>query len=310
MDPARWAIVKAEFARVRALPADARPAALADMGADIGAEVASLLAALDRAMPALDGERIGPVASIGDAAPPRQRIGPWRVLDTLGRGGMGVVYRCERQADDVVLRAAVKVVAGVADSSDVARRFRAERRILASLDHPGIARLLDGGTTDDGLPYFALEYVDGVPVTDYAATHTLDVRARLALFRRIGDAVAFAHRRLVVHRDIKPGNILVAADGTPKLLDFGIAKVLSTEGEEAGAGDGDRARLDDAGLREPGAAARRAHDDRLRCVLARARALRAVDRYLRLASRLEPHRRGTGEARGRHSASVDRGAGT
>jgi serine/threonine protein kinase/tetratricopeptide (TPR) repeat protein len=232
MDAARWTLVKSVFERVHELPADERGAALAALDGDLRAEVASLLDALAHVPSSLDGERIGPLAGAGDTVAPRERIGDWRIVTTLGRGGMGVVYLGHRQADDVDLRAAVKLVAGAVHSSAIGRRFRAERRILASLDHPGIARLLDGGTTEDGLPYFALEYVDGVPITDYVTAQKLDLRARLTLFLRVCDAVAYAHGHLVVHRDLKPANILVTADGSPKLLDFGIAKVVSAEGDD------------------------------------------------------------------------------
>jgi non-specific serine/threonine protein kinase/serine/threonine-protein kinase len=231
MDSPRWTLVKSEFARVQALPADERSAALAALDGALRDEVASLLDALAHVPSALEGERIGPLARADDEAP-RERVGAWQITATLGRGGMGVVYLGHRQADDIDLQAAVKVVAGATHSGAIARRFRAERRILADLDHPGIARLLDGGTTEDGLPYFALEYVDGAPIGDYVTAHALDLRARLALFRRVCDAVAYAHGHLVVHRDLKPANILVTADGSPKLLDFGIAKVLSAEGDE------------------------------------------------------------------------------
>ncbi len=233
MDAARWTLVKSEFARLQALPPDERGAALAGLDGDLRDEVASLLEALAHAPSSLDGERVGPLARAGGDEAPRERIGAWRILGTLGQGGMGVVYLGHRQADDVELRAAVKVVAGAVHSGAIARRFRAERRILAGLDHPGIARLLDGGTTEDGLPYFALEYVDGVPITDYVAAQKLDLRARLGLFLRVCDAVAYAHAHLVVHRDLKPANILVTADGSPKLLDFGIAKVVSAEADDA-----------------------------------------------------------------------------
>jgi serine/threonine protein kinase len=232
MDAARWTLVKSAFARIQELPPDQRTPALADLDGDLRDEVASLLAALSHAPASLDGERVGPLARSGEEVAPRERIGVWRIVARLGRGGMGVVYLGHRQADDVDLKAAVKVVAGAAHSGAIARRFRAERRILANLDHPGIARLLDGGTTEDGLPYFALEYVDGVPITDYVTAGKLDLRARLALFLRVCDAVAHAHAHLVVHRDLKPANILVTADGSPKLLDFGIAKVLAADGDD------------------------------------------------------------------------------
>ena len=232
MDPARWREVKRAFAEVQALATSDRPAALSSLPDEVRREVVSLLDASDASPGRLDGERVGPtVAGEPDDLP--ANVGPWRVVRALGHGGMGVVYLGERAADDVVVRAAVKVVNSVTRGEVFAQRFRAERRILASLDHPGIARFLDGGTTDDGLPYFALEYVDGVPLTEHIASHRPGLRARLALVRQVCDAVSFAHSRLVVHRDLKPGNILVAPDGTAKLLDFGIAKVLDDEGAPA-----------------------------------------------------------------------------
>lgn len=231
MSATDWTRVRALLESAYDLPADQRLAFVARAASDdhaLAAEVCALLAAEAGAGSFLAGTRVGPAAEV-EAAPgepsTRTAIGPWRVVGVLGRGGMGAVYLGERMAGDVTLRAAVKLVAG-ADRDDVLRRFRLERRILASLDHPGIARLLDGGTTDDGLPYFALEYVDGTSITTHVRERGLDLAARLDLFRRVADAVAFAHRRLVVHRDLKPANILVDATGAPKLLDFGIAKVL------------------------------------------------------------------------------------
>ena len=161
-----------------------------------------------------------------DAAPPR--IGPYQVQRELGRGGMGVVYLAERD-DAFHKQVALKVIKRGLDTDDVLRRFRYERQVLARLEHPHIARLLDGGTTDDGRPYFVLEYVDGQPITTYCDAHTLGIDARLRLFEAICDAVQYAHQNLTVHRDLKPSNILVTADGEVKLLDFGIAKVLTEE---------------------------------------------------------------------------------
>ena len=234
MSDTDWGRARALFQTASALPdgADKRAFVVDQAGADerLRDEVLSLLEALDQAGSFLDGPRLGPAARLEDLAEEvqRDRVGPWRILRTLGRGGMGVVYLGERDAGDVTLQAAIKVVAGAADSVDIARHFRTERRILAALDHPGIARLLDGGTTDDGLLYFALEHVEGVPLTEHAKAQQLDLRARLSLFVEACAAVEFAHRRLVIHRDLKPGNILVGADGKPKLLDFGIAKILAT----------------------------------------------------------------------------------
>lgn len=162
-------------------------------------------------------------------------IGPWRVLRELGRGGMGVVYLVERPDVELPMRAALKRLRdrGALDAHGV-RRFRDERRILAQLEHPGIARLLDGGVASDGTPWFAMEYVDGVPIDDWCRTQRLTVRERVRLMLRVLDAVQHAHARLVVHRDLKPSNVLVAQDGAPRLLDFGIAKLLTPEADTDG----------------------------------------------------------------------------
>jgi tetratricopeptide (TPR) repeat protein/tRNA A-37 threonylcarbamoyl transferase component Bud32 len=169
-----------------------------------------------------------------DEDPAGQRIGAWRVLRVLGRGGMGEVLLAERDGDGFVQQAALKRLKRGMDSEELLRRFAQERRILASLEHPLIARLLDGGVDDEGRPYFAMEYVDGAPITTHAAVQALGVRERVALMQRVCDAVAYAQTRLVVHRDLKPTNVMVDARGEPRLLDFGIAKLLF-ESEDAAA---------------------------------------------------------------------------
>lgn len=155
-----------------------------------------------------------------------ERIGPYRLLSKLGRGGMATVYLAERADGLWEQRVALKLIRRGLDTEDVIRRFRAERQILSSLDHPNIARLLDGGTTAAGLPYLVLEYVEGTPITEYCDERELPLEARLELFCDVGRAVQHAHRSLVVHRDLKPSNILVDHNGRVKLLDFGIAKIL------------------------------------------------------------------------------------
>jgi non-specific serine/threonine protein kinase/serine/threonine-protein kinase len=157
------------------------------------------------------------------------RLGPYRLIREIGHGGMGTVYLGVRDDDAFQKRVAVKVLRRGMDTDAIVRRFRHERQILASLEHPFIASLLDGGSTPDGRPYFTMEYVEGQPIVDYCDTHRLDTRARLDLFRHVCSAVQYAHQNLVIHRDIKPANVLVTADGTPKLLDFGIAKLLNPE---------------------------------------------------------------------------------
>ena len=167
--------------------------------------------------------------------PPRggERVGAYVIVRELGRGGMGTVFLAERADGQFEKQVAIKILNRGADTAEILRRFRAERQILARLDHPNIARLLDAGTTDDGLPYFIMDYIVGAPVTRFAVAQKLSTRQRLELFLKICAAVEFAHRNLVVHRDIKPSNILANAEGEPKLLDFGIAKLLAKDEDAA-----------------------------------------------------------------------------
>jgi serine/threonine protein kinase/tetratricopeptide (TPR) repeat protein len=158
-----------------------------------------------------------------------QNIGPYRVTQIIGQGGMGAVYLAARSDQVFQKEVAIKLIKRGQDTDDVIRRFRGERQILASLDHPNITRLLDGGTTDDGIPYFVMEYIHGQPIDNYCDSHKLDIAERLKLFQSVCSAVHFAHQNLVIHRDIKSGNILVTAEGVPRLLDFGIAKLLASE---------------------------------------------------------------------------------
>jgi eukaryotic-like serine/threonine-protein kinase len=154
-----------------------------------------------------------------------KRIGPYEIQDEIGHGGMGAVYRAKRADGQFDQEVALKIVHGGIGALAVAR-FRNERQILAGLDHPNIAKLFDGGTTADGLPYFVMEFIDGLPIADYCERKELSVEARLRLFLAVCSAVHYAHQHLLIHRDIKPSNILITKNGVPKLLDFGIAKVL------------------------------------------------------------------------------------
>ena len=167
--------------------------------------------------------------------PPRggERVGAYVIVRELGRGGMGTVFLAERADGQFEKQVAIKILNRGADTTEILRRFRAERQILARLDHSNIGRLLDAGTTDDGLPYFIMDYIVGAPVTRFAVAQRLSTRQRLELFLKICAAVEFAHRNLVVHRDIKPSNILANAEGEPKLLDFGIAKILAKDEDPA-----------------------------------------------------------------------------
>jgi serine/threonine protein kinase/tetratricopeptide (TPR) repeat protein len=158
-----------------------------------------------------------------------RRVGVYRILREIGRGGMGAVYLAERADSEFRRQVAIKLIKRGMDTDFILRRFRNERQILASLDHPYIARLLDGGTTEDGLPYFVMEYIEGLPIYRFCDERRLTIPERLRLFRQVCDAVHYAHKHLVIHRDIKPSNILVTGEGVPKLLDFGIAKLLNPE---------------------------------------------------------------------------------
>ncbi|HEY7504284.1 MAG TPA: protein kinase [Gemmatimonadales bacterium] len=201
---------------------------------DLRAEVERLLAAHTRAgdfisSPAIASSRTW---SGADESWVGRLVGPYRVNREIGRGGMGAVYLAERADGQYRHRVALKVIKRGMDTEQVLARFRAERQILASLDHPNIARLLDGGSTEQGVPFFAMEYIEGEPIDAWCTGRELSVEDRLRLFLQVCGAVTYAHQNLVVHRDIKPLNILVTADGTPKLLDFGIAKVLHEGADE------------------------------------------------------------------------------
>lgn len=208
------------------------------------AEVHSLLAAHEGAGDFLGGPVL-PTGSPMEERAPGTRIGPYRLIEEAGQGGMAVVYLAERADGEFRMRVALKLVrAGVIAKDSLLRRFREERQILASLEHPGIVRLLDGGVTEDGLPWFAMEYVEGTPIERYCDERRLGVDARIELFCAACDAVQYAHRQGIVHRDLKPGNILViapdaeeAGQGRVKLLDFGIAKLLAVASSGAGAGE-------------------------------------------------------------------------
>jgi serine/threonine protein kinase/tetratricopeptide (TPR) repeat protein/TolB-like protein len=158
-----------------------------------------------------------------------RRIGAYRIISRCGQGGMAEVYLAERADNEYRQRVAIKMVAYGANSEEILRRFRNERQALAGLVHPNIVRLLDGGSSDEGMPYIVMDYVDGIQVDEYCDMRRLTVPERLRLFQTVCDAVQFAHDHLVIHRDLKPSNILITADGIPRLLDFGIAKVLNPE---------------------------------------------------------------------------------
>ncbi|HKT61838.1 MAG TPA: serine/threonine-protein kinase, partial [Gemmatimonadales bacterium] len=187
---------------------------------------------LPRPPEALIAPALESLAVAASSEPSPDRVGPWRLVRELGRGGMGAVYLGERDDDQFRKQVAVKLLHRDVAGDDLVRRFRHERQILATLDHPHIARLLDGGVAA-GTPYIVMEYVDGVPLDLFCERHRLSVAGRLARFADVCAAVQYAHEHLIVHRDLKPTNILVTADGQVKLLDFGIAKLMDEEGVPA-----------------------------------------------------------------------------
>jgi eukaryotic-like serine/threonine-protein kinase len=229
-DGARLARLEELFHRLVDLPAAGRLAVLEPLGRtepDLVAEVERLLARADGGR---DLSAAGALVAAAGAAT-GGRVGPYRLLARIGQGGMGEVYRAERADGQYVQTVAVKVIRGGFATPELRQRFRFERQVLARLEHPNIARLLDGSVTADGSPYLVMEYVEGRPITDYCDGERLGLRPRLELFRTVCRAVEHAHRNLVVHRDLKPSNILVTAAGEVKLLDFGIAKLLAPDGE-------------------------------------------------------------------------------
>ena len=236
MTDARWQEISALLSAGLERPPTEREEFVRTRASDsaIADEVLSLLEAasktgeFDFLYAALRPEEKGPT---GDEPPMPDRLGPFRVLRELGRGGMGAVYLAERADGQFDQTVALKVVRPDRGSDELWERFGAERRILARLQHPNIARLLDGNVTAEGRPYLVMEYVAGVPLMQYCDARRLDVSHRLELFREICAAVQHAHRNLVVHRDLKPSNILVTDEGDVKLLDFGIAKLLDPESD-------------------------------------------------------------------------------
>lgn len=233
MDPERWTHAKQLFeACLGVSPTEVRALLERECGDDLElrAEVESLLSA-DRVAEARGDDLAASVAAARESlavAPDLEgsQLGAYRVLRRIGEGGMGVVYLAERADGQFNRRVAVKLIRPECTTPSLLERFARERRTLAALEHPGIARLLDAGTSEHGLPYLVMEYVAGIPIDRYCATQKLDLAARVRLFLGVCDAVEHAHRNLVVHRDLKPGNILVSADGVAKLLDFGVAGLV------------------------------------------------------------------------------------
>ena len=246
MNNERWQAVERLFNAALEMTESRRAAYLAaacDGDDTLRREVESLLAAESEAasqstLPLairLDATDLPALQTVVPQAEQRQeitsglRLGAYRLLREIGSGGMGEVWLAERADGQFAQMVAIKLVRAATGSQEVVRRFRHERQILASLEHPNIARLLDGGTSAEGQPYFVMEYIEGLPIDEYCHRQRLSLRERLQLFGQVCAAVQYAHQNLVIHRDLKPGNIFVTADGTPKLLDFGIAKLLQPD---------------------------------------------------------------------------------
>lgn len=229
---ATWERLQSEFERLLALSVTDRAAELErirDADPDLAGQLAALVAAADDEITFSVSVARAVVDLHAAHASDRsgESVGVFRLEEKIAAGGMGVVYRARRAAG-FEQTVAVKFLSAVVHSDELLKRFEAERQILARLEHPYIARLIDGGATPDGEPYLVMEYVRGVPLTEYCRDNGLDLNGRLRLFERIAEAVDFAHRALVVHRDLKPSNILVTGDGVPRLLDFGIASLTDS----------------------------------------------------------------------------------
>ncbi|HVS64932.1 MAG TPA: serine/threonine-protein kinase [Thermoanaerobaculia bacterium] len=239
----RWRRMRELFEELVDLSPQHRRSALDEVGAgdpELARQVESLLSWSPGAASALDGAVADALASAAagtedggmDELAPGARLGPYALEREIGRGGMGVVFLATRADRAYRAAVAVKVLRASFTGDGLQARFRTERQILADLDHPNVARLLDGGATPSGRPFLVMEHVEGRPITEFCDRGRLDTEARLELFLEVCDAVRFAHRNLVVHRDLKPANILVTAEGRPKLLDFGIAKLLEPDRSE------------------------------------------------------------------------------
>ena len=240
MTPERWRQLEAVFQAVLDLVPEQRGQYLSEVCGDdvsLRSDIEALLRQHESAGNMLEAPLYGDTelnlisSLMNDDVDPMigRRLGAYRIEREIGRGGMGAVYEALRVDQEFNKRVAIKLVKRGMDTDFILRRFRKERQILAALDHPHIALLLDGGTTDDGLPYFVMEYIEGQPLYNYCDAHQLSIAERLKLFRSICDAIHYAHQKQVVHRDIKPSNVLVTSEGVPKLLDFGIAKLLNPD---------------------------------------------------------------------------------
>ena len=235
MNAEQWAKVKEMFYAALELPESEREKFIENScggDEDLLAEVKTLFDAHDEAEAFIESPALAPITNLVEETANFSRvgqiIGAYRIEAEIGRGGMGAVYLASRADNEFEKKVAVKLIKRGCDTDEVIKRFRYERQILATLEHANITRLIDGGATDDGLPYLVMDYVEGLPLNQYCDENELSINKRLKLFLQICSAVTYAHRNLIIHRDLKPSNILVTTEGTPKLLDFGIAKLTAT----------------------------------------------------------------------------------
>ena len=243
----RWSQISSLFDELVELDGEQRAQRLAQLAttdAGLADEVRALLTADEDVSGLLDGDAAAAVPGVlnreSDGMPADGMAGPYRLLRELGEGGMGVVWLAERTDGVYEQQVAVKILKRGMDTHAILRRFLQERRILARLQHNHIVRLVDGGMSSDGRPFYVMDFVDGKPITAYASGRALDVRARVALLVQVADAVSYAHSQLIVHRDLKPSNVLVDNQGEPRVLDFGIAKLIEESGEQTLTGTGMR----------------------------------------------------------------------
>jgi serine/threonine-protein kinase len=233
MSPEKWLEVKEIFNAAHDLPPDKRQSFLAEKCPDdeLRAEVEALLASAKEAESFIEAPALTRVANLVTAEKRAshvgKQIGAYKIEREIGRGGMGAVYLARRADQEFDKKVAIKLIKRGFDTEEIISRFRHERQILAALEHPNITRLIDGGSTDDGLPFLVMDYVEGLPLNKFCGAQKVSLEDRLDIFLQICSAVNYAHQNLIIHRDLKPSNILVTADGTPKLLDFGIAKLTA-----------------------------------------------------------------------------------
>jgi serine/threonine-protein kinase len=233
MTPEKWLEVKEIFNAALDLPSAARHSFIEERCADAGLreEVEALLASAGEAENFIEDPALTRVSHLVTAEKMPsyigKQIGSYKIEREIGKGGMGAVYLARRADREFDKKVAIKLIKRGFDTDEIIERFRHERQILAALEHPNITRLIDGGSTDEGLPYLVMDYVEGLPLNKYCAAREVSLDARLNIFLQICSAVTYAHQNLIIHRDLKPSNVIVSADGTPKLLDFGIAKLTA-----------------------------------------------------------------------------------